>query len=314
MATMLDAASPKSAERQQRPRRSGVQTAKAWTGKTAIFVLLTFFALFFLVPVIWLLLAGTKSGTTLVTQSPLSFGSLRDLSRNWHALFSFQNGAFLTWLGNSILYSGLALVITLVVSIPTGYALAKMEFRGRRLLLITTLVVMLMPATTLVLPTFLEMNRAHLVNTPWAVVLPYSFFPFGVYLTYIYFSTAVSSDLLAAARIDGCGELRAFRYVAMPLATPVIGLVGFFSFVQNWNNFFLPYVMMPGSSRYPLQVGLTQMLASTPTFNPVVGAGAQVSTAELALGALVSILPVLVVFLVAQRYLVAGLTAGATKE
>ena len=101
----------------------------------------------------------------------------------------------------------MALVITLVVSIPAGYALAKMQFRGRRVLLITTLVVMLMPTAALVLPTFLEINHAHLVNTPLSVVLPYSFFPFGVYLTYIYFSTAVPADLIAAAKIDGCGEL-----------------------------------------------------------------------------------------------------------
>ena len=172
---------------------------------------------------------------------------------------------------------------------------------------------MLMPAAALVLPTFLEINYAHLVNTPLAVVLPYSFFPFGVYLTYIYFSTAVPADLIAAAKIDGCGEFAAFFRIALPLATPVVALVGFFSFVGNWNNFFLPYVMLPGSGQYPIQVGLTQMLAATPTFNPVVGASAEVQLPQLALATLLSIAPVLVIFLVAQRFLVSGLTAGATK-
>jgi multiple sugar transport system permease protein len=124
----------------------------------------------------------------------------------------------------------------------------------------------------------------------------------------------VPGDLLAAAKIDGCGEFRTFTKIALPLATPVVALVGFFSFVGNWNNFFLPYVMLPGSDQYPMQVGLTQMLSSTPTFNPVVGANAAVSPPELVLATLVSIAPVLVVFLVAQRYLVAGLTAGGTKE
>ncbi len=93
----------------------------------------------------------------------------------------------------------------------------------------------------------------------------------------------------------------------------MVALVGFFSFVQNWNNFFLPYVMLPGSGQYPMQVGLTQMLASTPTFNPVVGANAAVSPTQLALAALLSVAPVLVIFLVAQRFLVTGLTAGGTK-
>ena len=173
---------------------------------------------------------------------------------------------------------------------------------------------MLMPTAALVLPTFLEINYAHLVNTPLAVVLPYSFFPFGVYLTYIYFSTAVPNDLIAAAKIDGCGELSAFFRIALPLATPVVALVGFFSFVGNWNNFFLPYVMLPGSGQYPMQVGLTQMLSDTPTFNPVVGASAEVQLPQLALATLISVAPVLLIFLVAQRFLVSGLTAGATKE
>jgi multiple sugar transport system permease protein len=174
--------------------------------------------------------------------------------------------------------------------------------------------VMLMPTAALVLPTFLELNWAHLINTPLSVILPFSFFPFGVYLGYIYFSTTISSDLLAAAKLDGCGDFKAFWHIALPLATPIIALVGFFSFVNNWNNFFLPYVMLPGSNQFPMQVGLTQMLASTPTFNPVVGASAEVQPPELVLATLVSVAPVLVVFLFSQRFLVAGLTAGGTKE
>jgi multiple sugar transport system permease protein len=276
-------------------------------------IVLGVFALFFLVPVIWLFLAATKDSRALVNNGPFSLGSLSALRDNWNALMSFQDGAISTWMTNSVLYAGLALVLTLFVSVPAGYALAKMQFRGRRLLLVATLVVMLMPATSLVLPIFLEINYVSLVNTPLSVVLPYSFFPFGVYLAYIYFSTAMPSELLEAAKIDGCGELRTFTSIVLPLSTPVVALVGFFSFVQNWNNFFLPYVMLPGSDAYPMQVGLTQMLASTPNFNPVVGANAAVSPPELVLATLVSVAPVLVVFLIAQRFLVTGLTAGATK-
>jgi multiple sugar transport system permease protein len=296
------------------PVHTARRRTRGLTGKALMFALLGIFVVFFLLPIVWLLLSTTKNQHSLVSGNPLSFGSLGQLRTNWDHLMAFQDGAVKTWLKNSVLYSGLALVITLAVSIPAGYALAKMEFRGRRLLLITTLVVMLMPSASLVLPTFLEMNHAHLINTPLSVVLPYSFFPFGVYLTYIYFSTAVSADLLAAARIDGAGEFRAFVSIALPLAAPVVALVGFFSFVGNWNNFFLPYVMLPGSGQYPMQVGLTQMLSATPTFNPVVGSNAEVQPPELVLATLLSVAPVLVIFLVAQRFLVTGLTAGGTKE
>ena len=96
----------------------------------------------------------------------------------------------------------------------------------------------------------------HLIGTIWSVVLPYSFYPFGVYLTYIYFSTALPRDLLDAARIDGCTEFGLFRRIALPLAAPVVALVGFFSFVANWTNYFLPYVMLPSSNEYPVQVGI----------------------------------------------------------
>jgi multiple sugar transport system permease protein len=282
--------------------------------RALVLLFLMFFVVFFLIPIAWLLLAATKTGPGLVRSGPFSFGSFGALRGNWNHLMSFQNGAIKTWMRNSVFYALAALLITVVVSVPAGYALAKMEFAGRRLLLITTLVVMLMPTAALVLPTFLEVNWASLVDTPLSVILPFSFFPFGVYLTYIYFSTAVSSDLLAAARLDGCGDFKAFRYIALPLASPIVALVAFFSFVGNWNNFFLPYVMLPNSDHYPVQVGLTQMLASTPTFNPVVSPDAAVSPPELILATIISVAPVVILFLFSQRFLVSGLTAGGTKE
>ena len=232
---------------------------------------------------------------------------------NWDELTSFQGDVILLWLRNSAVYAFLALAITLAVGIPAGYAMAMMDFPGRHALLVTTLVVMLMPTTTLVVPLFLEINEVHLVGTLWSVVLPFSFYPFGVYLTYIYFSTALPRDLLAAARIDGCSEFGAFRRVALPLAAPIIALVGFFSFVANWTNFFLPYVMLPQSSQYPAQVGIALLLTDVPQFNPTAGSGT-VLRPELALATLLAIGPVLLVFLFAQRYLVSGLLAGATKE
>jgi multiple sugar transport system permease protein len=293
------------AHRRPRPARAAHHLLAA--------LLLAAFLVFFVLPVLWLLLAATKTDPQLVSENPLTFGSWHALRHNWDALTGFEGDAILLWLRNSALYALLALIITLVAGVPAGYALALTEFRGRRFLLVSTLVVMLMPATTLVVPLFLELNQVHLIGTLWSVVLPYSFYPFGVYLTYIYFSTALPPDLLAAARIDGCTEFGAFRRVALPLAAPVIALVGFFSFVANWTNYFLPYVMLPESSQYPVQVGLGLLLTSVPQFNPTAG-NAAVLRPELALATLLAISPVLVVFLFAQRFLISGLLAGATKE
>lgn len=274
---------------------------------------LALFALFFTVPVLWLLLAATKTDDQLVHGNPLSWGSFAALRANWTALTAYEDNAILLWLGNSALYAGIALVITLCVAVPAGYALALTEFRGSRTLLVVTLVVMIMPNSTLVVPLFLELNEFGLIGSMWSVILPYSFFPFGVYLVYIYFSTALPRELLAAARLDGCSELGVFRHVALPLATPVVALVGFFSFVGNWTNYFLPYVLLPESDQLPIQVGLGTLLTSVPQFNPTAGTLA-IERPQLALAALLAIAPVLVVFLFSQRFLVAGMLAGATKE
>jgi multiple sugar transport system permease protein len=294
-------------------RRRGALTPGQWIGRALVTIVLLVFAAFFILPIIWLLLAPTKTNTQLLLDGPFSFGSFDQLAANWNELFAFGSGVFSTWIGNSAYYSFAALAITLLVSIPGGYALALIEFKGRRLLLVTTLIVMLIPNTALVLPIFLELSAARLIGNPLAVILPFSFFPFGVYLTYIYFSTAVSRDLLNAARIDGAGELRVFAQVAMPLATPVIALVGFFSFVANWNNYFLPFLVV-GGDKIPVQVGLANLLANVPAFNPTTASSIVIQLPTLALATLLSVAPILLIFLFAQRFLVEGMTAGGTKE
>ncbi|WP_416959162.1 carbohydrate ABC transporter permease [Streptomyces sp. Agncl-13] len=277
-------------------------------------LLLVLLLVFFVLPVIWLLLAPSKTAGEVVRDNPLSFGSFHQIGTVWRHLFAFQDGAMTRWLLNSAVYSGGSLILTLAVSVPAGYALALTKFRGRRTLLVITLVTMIMPQATLVLPIFLELNRFHLIGTVWSLILPFSFYPFGVYLVYIYFGSSLPRDLLSAARIDGCTEWQLFSRIALPLAKPVVGLVAFFSFVGNWNNFFLPYLVLPNSEQFPVQVGLNQLLTSTPSFNPVAGAGLNVTIPELALAIIVAILPVLVLFVFSQRTLVSGMLAGSSKE
>lgn len=288
-------------------------TPAGWLGRIAAGIIVAGFVVFFVLPIAWLLLAPTKTLRQLLLDNPFSVGTFDSIAQNWSDLVSYQDGLVFTWLGNSVFYSGVALVLTLVISIPAGYALALTEFRLRRTLLAVTLIVMLIPSTALVLPIFLELSAVRLIGSPLSVILPFSFFPFGVYLTYIYFSTAVSRDLLDAARIDGAGEFRVFRQVAMPLATPVIALVGFFSFTGNWNNYFLPFVMVPGR-KAPIQVGLAELLSNVPQFNPTNAASTTIDLPVLALGTLFSVAPVLIIFLFSQRFLVTGMTAGGTKE
>ena len=294
------------------PDKTGFAPGR-WLARVLAVVVAGFFVIFFALPIVWLLLAPTKNARELLLNHPFSIGSFDTLAANFQQLTQFQNGIIWVWLGNSALYTGCALVLTLLVTIPAGYALAMTHFRLRHTLLITTLIVMLIPNTALVLPVFLELSALKLIGTPLAVILPFSFFPFGVYLTYIYFSTSVSRDLLDAARIDGASELRVFWQIAMPLATPVIALVGFFNLVGNWNNYFLPFVTEPGR-KSPVQVGLAELLSNVPLFNPTSAGSVTIDLPVLALATIVSVAPVLIIFLFSQRFLVSGMTAGGTKE
>jgi multiple sugar transport system permease protein len=275
------------------------------------------FAVFFVAPLLWLVLAPTKSDRQLVGQGPFTFGSFHQVASAWQHLDAFSDHLYRAWIGNSLLYALSATAIVFVTAIPAGYGLALGSFPGRRLILTLTLVVMIMPAAALVLPIFLELNSLHLIGNVLSVILPFSFFPFGVNLAYIYYATAVPREVLDAARVDGCGEWATFRHVALPLAKPVVALVLFFSFVSDWNNFFLPYTVLGDSEQYPIQVGLSTLLSSTPSFNPAVGGGGQqvgIFRPELALATLLAVVPVAIVFMLSQRALVRGMVGGGVKE
>lgn len=292
--------------------------SRRYAFQVAGFAVLLFFTVFFFVPIVWLFLAPTKTDGQLLTESPFAFGSFSTFVHTLHRIVTYSDYSLLIWLKNSAIYSFGGTALAVIAAIPAGYALALTHFIGRRVLLAITLVVMIMPATALVLPLFLEINKLGLYGTIWALILPFGFFPFGVYLTYIYFSATIPKDLLAAARIDGAGEWRVFWHIALPLAKPIVALVAFFAFVASWNNFFLPFVMTYDNSQYPIQIGLQQLIGSTASFNPAnYSAGSSIVVLhrpDLAMAVIIAIAPVLLVFLFAQRSLVTGMLAGATKE
>ncbi|HEV8460587.1 MAG TPA: carbohydrate ABC transporter permease [Gaiellaceae bacterium] len=256
------------------------------------------FGVFFVVPLAWLVLAPTKTDDDLLTRSPLAVGDLHNVLVAWRNLNGFGGHIYRRWMENSLLYSLSATAIALAVALPAGYGLAVGTFRGRRLVLSLTLIAMLIPASSLVLPIYLELNAMRLIGNAFSIILPFAFFPFGVFLAYIYYATSLPPGLLDAARVDGCSELQTFVRVALPLATPVAALIFFFSFVADWNNFFLPYAILPDQTQFPVQVGLTDIFRS--------------SRPTVALATLIAALPVAIVFVVSQRALVRGATMGAT--
>jgi multiple sugar transport system permease protein len=264
---------------------------------------------YFLVPVWWLVVASTKDAQGLFSGSGALWFHGFHLFGNLKDLFTYNNGEYLRWLGNSVLYALTGGIGATIISVLAGYGFAKFAFRGRNLVFALVLGSVMVPLTALVIPTFVLMSNAGLTDTIWAVILPSLLSPFGVYLMRVYAAASVPDELLDAARIDGAGELRTFVRVALPLMRPGVVTVLLLSVVATWNNYFLPLTMLSDSKLYPLTVGigLWEQLASSNN-----GGGHSV-WGLIITGSLVSIIPLIVAFLTLQRYWQGGLAVGGLK-
>ncbi|WP_229276021.1 carbohydrate ABC transporter permease [Agromyces kandeliae] len=238
---------------------------------------------------------------------------------SWGQLMGFGpggGGVFLRWIMNSLIVAVVGGVLALIAALPAGYALARLRFGSRRFWLFATLLAMVMPNTVLVIPLFLEVNAIGAVGQLWPVAVIMGFFPFGVYLSYIHFMTTMPPELVEAARIDGLGEVAIFFQVALPIAKQVVALIAFFSFVANWTNFFLPLALLTSNQdNKTISIGIQELIGASPLFNATVAAGLDVKLymPQLALATVISMIPLLVVFLGAQRFLIRGQTVGAVK-
>lgn len=238
---------------------------------------------------------------------------------SWSQINGFgpgDGGLFSRWILNSLVVSVVGGILALIAALPAGYALARLRFRARRAWLFATLLAMVMPNTVLVIPLFLEVNAIGAVGQLWPVAIIMGFFPFGVYLSYIHFMTTMPPELVEAARIDGLGEVAIFFQVGLPISKQVVALVAFFSFVANWTNFFLPLALLTSSQENKtISIGIQELIGASPLFNATVAAGLDVKLylPQLALATVISMLPLLMVFLGAQRFLMRGQTVGAVK-
>lgn len=164
------------------------------------------------------------------------------------------------------------------------------------------------PGTALAVPTFLMFSKMGLTNTPWAVIIPSLISPFGLYLMWVFAAEAIPTELLEAARVDGSGELRTFFTIALPLLMPGTVTVLLFSMVATWNNYFLPLIMIKDPDWYPLTLGLSAWNSQAQT------AGGEAVFDLIITGSLLTIVPIVVIFLLLQRFWQSGLAAGSVKE
>ncbi len=267
-------------------------------------VVLLLGALYCLFPVSWVLIAATKSPAELFSTSTLAIGT--GLFDNLADLAAYREGVFWLWLLNTFLYAGVGAVLSAGVSAASGYALAKYRFPGRGLIFNVLIGGILVPAVVLAIPQYLLLSKAGLADTYWAVLLPQILSPYGIYLARVYATAAVPDSLLEAARIDGASDWRLFRQVALPLMVPGMVTVFLFQFVAIWNNFLLPFIMLGDDRKFPLTVGLYTLLAA--------GANQPSLYNLIITGALLSIIPLVALFLTMQRYWRTDLSSGAVKS
>ena len=273
-------------------------------GRIIVVGLCTVAAVYFLLPVYWLLVASTKSTSGLFGSFGLWFSHPRWLANMRH-VFSYDNGIYLRWVVNSVLYAGVGAALATVLAAMAGYALAKYRFRGREAVFNTVLGGVLIPGTALALPLYLLFSKLGLANTYWAVLIPSVVSPFGVYLCRIYAEASVPTELLESARIDGAGETRIFATIVGRIMSPALVTVFLFQFVGIWNNYFLPLVMLSDPKLYPITLGLTSWQSfqdrQPDLYQLVVG------------GAFVSVIPLMTAMIVLQRFWRTGLTQGSVK-
>jgi len=286
--------------------RAGTRDAgRKPTTTIIVTAVLAIVAIYFLVPVYWVVINATKSTEDLFATNGFWLGENFQLWENIKAVFAANGGIFPRWGLNSIVYSGVGSVVATYFAVAAGYALAKYKFTGRKLVYGLVLGGVLVPGTAVALPLFFLFSSIGITNTYWAVLIPSLVSPFGLFLASIYAGAAVPDEMLEAGRLDGVSELGLFHRLSLPQLVPAIVTIVLFQFVAIWNNYMLPLVMLADERLYPITLGLDNWRAQTdrlPEFY-------QLTTT----GALLSVIPLAILILVLQRFWRGGLTEGSVK-
>lgn len=289
-----------------RPTRA-VHSPRHRRASISLTVVMVLMLMYCLVPLFWLLVNASKTRADLYDSFALWFTPDFALFQNIAAVFAYDDGIFLRWLGNTLLYVVVGAGGATLLAALGGYGLAKYRFPGRRAVFAIILGALAIPGSVLAVPQFLMFSGLGLTNTPWSVIIPSLVSAFGLYLVWVYAAEAIPDELLEAARLDGAGELRIFFSISVRQLAPALITVLMFAVVATWNNYFLPLIMLSDPQWYPLPVGLNQWMAQSSSI------GAQPIPHLVITAALLTVLPISAAFLYLQRYWQSGLTAGSVK-
>jgi multiple sugar transport system permease protein len=251
-----------------------------------------------MIPMLWMVSASLMPAGQASTYPPRLFP--REVTfEHYAALFTRLD------LGRALFNSAVIAVtvtaISILINAMAGYAFAKLRFRGRDRLFRVLAAGLVIPVQVTMLPLFLLLKQLGLINTYWGVIIPGMASIFGIFLIRQY-AVSIPDDLLDAARVDGAGEFRIFRSIVLPTIVPILATLGIWTFLSTWNDFMWPLIVLSDESRWTLPVALANL------------SGEHVQDTELMMaGSVLTILPVMLVFLFLQRYYIQGVMVGSVK-
>lgn len=262
-------------------------------------------ALYCVLPVLWIVIASTKTNDQLFSTPPFVPSFTGGFWTNMEALFTYNHGIFGRWALNSVVYAVGGGLLSTVIAGAAGYALGKYTFAGSKWIFRLIVAAVLLPQIMLAIPQFLLLAKFGMTNNYASVILPQLVSPFAIYLCKIYAEASVPDEIMEAARIDGGSEWRIFWSVGSRLMMPALVTVFLLQFIGIWNNFLLPFVMLNNDQLYPLTLGLYGLMIIT---------GGQAAQYSIVIaGVLVSIVPLAILFLSLQRYWKIDLISGGVK-
>ncbi len=297
--------------------------------KVISIVILVILALLFLFPLYWIVTGAFKPAQDIYAQEPVWWPT-EWVTKNFDALFKkrtaplwelavpfssyftadnspvfFSVGptvpAAFRWLVNTVFMAVVAMILTCITAAMAGYALAKKRFVGRTIIFSLIVCAMALPKQVILIPLLKEMAALKLINNIWSVIFPTVGWPFGVFLMK-QFSESIPGEILEAARVDGSSELRTFTTIVVPIVKPGIGALAIFTFINSWNDYFMQLIMLSSNSNFTIALGIATLQAET-----------SIDMGLLMAGAALASIPIIVVFLVFQKYFTQGITMGAVK-
>ena len=260
-------------------------------------LLLVVLAVLMIFPLYWIITGSFKDARTINSATPVWF-PVNPTTDNYTRLFERPAGI---WMFNTVIMCVMSMLLTCVAAAMGGYALAKKRFTGRVVLFSVFVCAMALPKQVILIPLLKEMAFLRLHNTLWAVIFPTVGWPFGVFLMK-QFSENIPGEMLEAARIDGAGEARTFVNIVFPMIKPGVGALAIFTFITAWNDYFLQLIMLNDMDVLTISLGIAKLQSELSTDYGLIMAGA-------ALGSV----PIILVFLMFQKFFTRGITMGAVK-